>query len=323
MLADVVKEAFDHSIAVWGVAKAADEDESPQTEEVHGEEKVALIPLDAYGMETPLIIQKSDGTSLYATRDLATARYRIQRWQPTEILYVVGSEQSLYFRQVFKVLELLGYHTRCAHVGFGLVRLPEGRMSTRKGRVIFLEDVLKEAMSCAEAMLEDREMNPDEKREVARIVGVGAVKYADLSQNRTKEVIFDWDRMLNLKGDSAPYLQYAHARIRSILRNVSEPFDSAAVDVSLLITREERALVKSLAEFPEVVLQAARTYSPHFLASYLFPLAQTFSAFYRNVPVLRAETIALRASRLFLCQACAQVLRRGLGLLGIGVPEKM
>jgi len=324
MLAEVVKEAFDRGIAVWGVAKAPNEDNSPQAEEVHGEEKVALVPLDAYGLEAPLIIQKSDGTSLYATRDLATAKYRIQRWQPVEILYVVGSEQSLYFRQVFKALELLGYHAKCVHPSFGLIRLPEGRMSTRKGRVIFLEDVLKEAMNRAEAILEDRDMTSEEKREVARIVGIGAVKYADLSQNRTKEVVFDWDRMLNLKGDSAPYLQYAHARIRSILRNAAtKPVDLVSVDATLLAMTEEQALVKSLAEFPEVVLQAARTYSPHFLASYLFSLAQTFNAFYGSVPVLRAESRALKDARLFLCQACAQVLRTGLRLLGIGVPERM
>jgi arginyl-tRNA synthetase len=324
MLADVVSEAFDCGVATWGVATAQGEDDTPQSEEVHEEEKVALVPLEQYGMESPLIIQKSDGTSLYATRDLATAKYRIQRWQPVEILYVVGSEQSLYFRQMFKVLELLGHQsTKCVHIDFGLVRLPEGRMSTRKGRVIFLEDVLKEAMSRAEALLEDRDMTPEEKREISRIVGIGAVKYADLSQSRTKEVLFDWGRMLNLKGDSAPYLQYAHARIQSMLRNMREPFNPKEIDFALLTTPDEWGLIKILAEFPELVKHAARTYSPHFLASYLFPLARAFNAFYHNVPVLRAETPVLRNSRLLLCQACAQVLQRGLGLLGIGVPDRM
>ena len=323
-LSAVVQETFDRGLAEWGVAKGSADDEEPQGQELSPvEEKVALIHLETHGLEAPLIVQKSDGTSLYATRDLATAKYRIERWDPEEILYVVGSEQSLYFRQVFKVLELMGYRAKCVHVGFGLVRLPEGRMSTRKGRVILLEEVLKEATARAEAVLENREMTPEEKRAVARIVGIGSVKYSDLSQSRVKEVVFDWDKMLNMRGDSAPYLQYVHSRIQSIVRKAQDGIDPGKVDGSLLSLAEEAALVKSLAAFPGIVLQAARGYSPHFIAGYLFSLAQTFNAFYKNVPVLRAESPDLLNARLFLCQCCGQVLRRGLDLLGIEVPDRM
>lgn len=324
-LSGVVQEAFDRGLAVWGEVDGSIAEEGiPQNDELsEREEKFALIHLDAYDIDTPLIIQKSDGTSLYATRDLATAKYRIERWNPEEILYVVGSEQSLYFRQVFKALELLGYPNKCVHVAFGLIRLPEGRMSTRKGRVIFLEDVLGEATSRAAAILADRDMTPEEKQVVARIVGIGAVKYADLSQSRMKEVVFDWDRMLNMQGDSAPYLQYAYARIQSILRKATGAIAPPAAGASLLQRPEEIELTKNLAEFPEIVRLAARSYSPHVIAGYLFPLAQCFNLFYREVPVLKAEDPLLVQARLFLCQCCAQVIRRGLFLLGIEVPDEM
>jgi arginyl-tRNA synthetase len=188
-------------------------------DEVGPDETVVIIPLDDAGIETPLILQKSDGTSLYATREIATAEYRIERWHPEKMLYVVGKEQELYFRQFSAALGRLGIGVPCIHVTFGLVRLPEGRMSTRAGRVVFLEDVIAEAIRRAEVVVQDRDLSPEEKTGISRIVGIGAIKYADLSQSRIKEVVFDWDRMLALDGDSAPYLQYAYTRTRSILRN--------------------------------------------------------------------------------------------------------
>jgi arginyl-tRNA synthetase len=334
-LKDVVDDAFRSGVARWGEVPRRPGETEPATASATGSdtpggaagqdtEKVALIDLEAHGIDTPLLIQKSDGTSLYATRDLATLRYRWERWQPTEILYVVGGEQKLYFQQVFQAAALLGYEAPCTHVPFGLIRLPKGRMSTRKGRVIFLEDVLNEAIQRAEAVLEDRDLSVVEKKGIARMVGVGSVKYADLSQTRTKDVLFDWDKMLNMQGDSAPYLQYAAVRVRSIERKAEaqgiEIGDPAAAH---LTEPAALGLVKTLARFPEAVRQAADGYYPHVIATYLIDVARDFSTFYNQVPVLRADNPDLVAARLELCRMTAQVLENGLALLGIEVPERM
>lgn len=324
----VVRDAFDSGLAEWSeIAPRNAGGDGPEAQEAIEEagaepERVAVIHLKEHGIETPLLIQKSDGTSLYATRDLATIRYRMEQWSPELILYVVGGEQRLYFQQLFKAAELLGYGARCEHVPFGLIRLPKGRMSTRKGRVIFLEEVLDEAIARAETILEDRDLSAEEKRRIAEIVGIGAVKWADLSQTRTKDVLFDWDKMLNMQGDSAPYLQYAYVRIASILRKaaVVEP---AAIDPALLREEPTVALIKALARFPEAVASTAEGYFPHLVATYLISLARDFSSFYKQVPVLQAESPELVAARLELCRMTGQVLHRGLGLLGIECPERM
>lgn len=320
----VVQETFDKGLAEWGEAMSRDIEESDETSESGPhKEKVVLIRLDEHDISTPLLIQKSDGTSLYATRDLATAKYRIERWNPAEIIYVVGGEQQLYFRQWFKVLELMGYPTKLSHAWFGLVRLAEGRMSTRKGRLIYLEDVLNEAINRTQEILKARELSEEEKREIARIVGIGAVKYADLSQNRTKDVVFDWDKILNMQGDSGPYLQYAYVRIQSILRKTESEIDVNLIDGILLTQQEEINLIKAISQFPEIVKNAAEGYFPHVIAAYLFSLAQTFSGFYKEIPVLKAESETLKYTRLYLCQMAGIVLKTGLGLLGIQCPEKM
>lgn len=326
-----VEEAFGKGLAEWDAVPAQKAEAAGgipgQADSVKDDQetsKVALIRLDKYGMEAPLLIQKSDGTSLYATRDLATAKYRIQRWKPKEIIYVVGGEQQLYFRQWLKVLELLGHKTKCVHVWFGLIRMAEGKMSTRQGRVIFLEEVLDEATRRAEEILQDRPMDEGEKKKTAQIIGIGAVKYADLSQNRTKDILFNWKTMLNLHGDSAPYLQYAYVRIKSLLEKAGvKAIDPDGVDGSLLTEEAEIALVKKLAQFPESIENAAREYFPHYIANYLFFLAQLFSTFYDQVPVIKTEDEKLKKTRLYLCQMTADVLKTGLGLLGIECPEQM
>jgi arginyl-tRNA synthetase len=288
---------------------------------VNPDETVVLIPLAEHGIATPLILQKSDGTSLYATRELATAEYRIERWHPARLLYVVGNEQELYFRQFAVALRLLGHDVPVTHVNFGLIRLPEGRLSTRAGRVILLEDVMREAVTRARAVVADRDMPEAEKDELARIVGVGALKYADLSQSRVKEVVFDWNRMLALDGDSAPYLQYAHTRCRSILRKAGAP--PGEFDPAVLARPEEAALIRRLARFPQAVGAAARSFEPHRIANHVYRTAQDFSTFYAAAPVLGAETPELRSARLFLVEMTAATIRTGLRLLGIGAPERM
>lgn len=285
-----------------------------------------IVRLDDVGLKTPLILRRSDGATLYHTRDLATAIYRLRTFSPVKILYVVGADQRLHFQQLFATLRKGGFgDVEYVHVDFGLIQLPAGRMSTRRGRVVFLEDVLEEAITRARRLVEAK--NPDlsdpEKDEVARIVGIGAIKYADLSQNRVKNIVFDWDRMLSLEGDSAPYLQYTYVRARSILRKgnvdrVEGPYDPRAA-----ASGEEWGLLKSLARFAEVVSEATQTYYPHLVATYLFQLAQQFHAFYHEIPVLQAPDDAVRRSRLQLMAGVATVMRTGLGLLGIHVAERM
>jgi arginyl-tRNA synthetase len=284
-------------------------------------EGTLLVRLDDYGITAPLLIQKKDGASLYATRDLACALYRIETWKPDLILYVVGEEQQLYFRQIFKVLELMGYTTRCEHIFFGLIMLSEGKLSTRKGRVIFLEDVIDEAVLKAREIIKDRDFTPDLKEKIAKIVGIGAIKYNDLSQNRKKTVTFEWDKMLSLDGNSSPYLHYSYARARSILRKAESP--SPSFDASLLTQSEEKKLIKKLARFPEAVREAATQFYPHILATYLFELAQIFTTLYNNLPVLAASPHGERDNRLVLIAFFSEVMKRGLNLLGLEVMEEM
>ncbi len=293
-------------------------------DEVGPDETVVIIPLDDRGIDTPLILQKSDGTSLYATREIATAEYRIEHWHPEKMLYVVGKEQELYFRQFSAALARLGIDVPCIHVTFGLVRLPEGRMSTREGRVVFLEDVISEAVRRAEVVVQDRDLSAEEKARISRIVGIGAIKYADLSQSRIKEVVFDWNRMLALDGDSAPYLQYAYTRTRSILRKgEGQRAKDRVPDSTCLVLPEEFALLKSIARFPDAIAAAAETYEPHRIAGRVYRIARDFSAFYDKAPVLKAETQEIRDARLFLVEMTGKVLATGLALLGIEVTDRM
>lgn len=285
-----------------------------------------IVRLDDVGIKTPLILRRSDGGTLYPTRDLAAAIYRIRTYQPAQLVYVVGAEQRLYFRQLFATLQRLGYtQVSYAHIDFGDVTLPGGRMSTRRGRVVFLEDVLREAITRSRRLIDEKnpELPEAERSTLARQVGIGAVKYADLSQSRTKNIAFDWDRMLSLEGDSAPYLQYTYVRALGILRK-SEGEDSAgSFDARAAATAEEWRLIVHLSQFPQAVRDAAAAYAPHIIANYLFELAQAFHGFYHTVPVLSTEDTALRRSRLQLVTGIATVMRTGLGLLGIHAVERM
>ena len=320
-LAGVISRALDRGVARREKPAAA---MVTGGDEVGPDDTVVIIPLDDTGIETPLILQKSDGTSLYATREIATAEYRVERWHPEKMLYVVGKEQELYFRQFSAALAKLGINVPCIHVTFGLVRLPEGRMSTREGRIVFLEDVIAEAIRRAEAVVQGRDLTADEKARISRIVGIGAIKYADLSQSRIKEVVFDWNRMLALDGDSAPYLQYAYTRTRSILRKAPDFAPSSfRPHPCALSLPEELTLLKSIARFPDSIVAAAESYEPHRIAGRIYRLARDFSAFYDKAPVLKAETPELRDARLFLVEMTGKVLATGLALLGIEVTDRM
>jgi arginyl-tRNA synthetase len=279
------------------------------------------------GEPLPLIVRKSDGGYGYPATDLACVRDRTERIGATRLLYVVGAEQSLHLRMVFAVSALAGYlpHPDAAvHVGNGLVLGPDGKkMASRGGESERLIDLLQDGIARAAAALKQRDSDlpPTRQQEVAHALGIGAVKYADLSTERMRDYIFDWDRMLAFEGNTGPYLQYAHARIRSIFRR-SESAPPPAGRVPLLGAPEERALALQILRFPEAVEAVAEGYSPSKLCTYLFDLASVFTTFYEACRVL-VDDEAVRTSRLGLCDLTARVLEQGLSLLGMEAPEQM
>lgn len=272
------------------------------------------------------IIQKKDGGFNYATTDLATVRSRVEEFAPDAVVYVTDERQQLHFKQFFRVSELSGVQARLVHVWFGLMRLPEGTISTRKGNVIKLEHMLDEAERRALEIVKTTSQvtDPAQQEAVARAVGIGAVKYADLSQNPQSMVTFSWDKALSMDGNSAPYLQYACARISSVLDKHREQFPGVDIHAAPLVLAEEveRQLATKLAQFGEAVVAAAAHYRPNYLCDYLFELSQVYSRFYQTLPFLKAEA-GVRESRLQLCAATGKVLRRGLNLLGIETPERI
>jgi arginyl-tRNA synthetase len=279
------------------------------------------------GEPLPLIVRKSDGGYGYPATDLATVRDRTGRLGATRLIYVVGAEQSLHLRLVFAVSALAGYLPEAeaaVHVAFGLVLGPDGKkLASRSGGSERLIDLLNEGIDRAAAAMKERasDLSPERQAAVAHDLGVGAVKYADLSTERIRDYVFDWDRMLAFEGDTGPYLQYAHARIRSIFRR-AQVAPPAPGTVPLLGEPQERALALQLLGFAAAVEATAETYSPSKLCTYLFDLATTFTGFYEARRVL-VEDQAVRTSRLGLCDLTARVLERGLSLLGIEAPEQM
>ena len=272
------------------------------------------------------IVQKSDGGYNYATSDLATVQSRITEFSADRIVYFTDETQQNHFRQFFAIAKKLGWSANLQHVWFGLMRLPEGRFSTREGNVIKLEVLLDEAVSRALAMIQESspDMALEQQEKVAKMVGIGAVKYADLSQNPQSPVTFTWDKAMALDGNSAPYLQYAHARVCSVL----DKYAAAHPDKNLmgypieLLEPQERELAIRITRFGEAVTVAAEQYRPNLLCDYLYQLAQAYSSFYQNLPFLKAEE-GVRESRLRLCRITAKVLRQGLELLGIEAPERI
>lgn len=281
----------------------------------------------------PLVARKSDGTTLYASRDLASALVRIERWKPAKLLYVVATEQNLHFSNLAKVLSTMGYPDCLEHIRFGMVSLPSGKMSTREGRVVYLDELLDEAERRAEEIIKEKnpEMTEGDRKEVARKVGIGAVVYADLSQDRIKDIVFDWQKMLSFEGNSAPYLQYAAVRCKKIMQK-AEPVEREPLKnlnkgdiahlVNGLMDEESKELLLHLGRFPHAITEAAERYSPHVLAGYLYDLATSFSRFYTNLQVLKSDT-ETRKARLLLVKATGDILEQGLKLLGIETPDEM
>ena len=273
--------------------------------------------------DKPLIIRKRDGGFNYATTDLATIDYRMNDLKADAVWYVVGAPQILHFKQIFEIARREGYTAELRHITFGSV-LGEDRklMKTRSGENVPLRELLEEACKRARKIIEEKnpQLSDDEKSDIAQKIGIGAVKYADLSQYRMTDYVFSWDKMLSLQGNTAPYLQNAYVRIRSIFRKAGE--SAPRIDELVLADSAEINLAKRLCQFAESVPQVLNDFRPNILANYLFEAANTFHTFYEACPVLKSEE-PTRSSRLALCDLTARVLKHGLGLLGIQVPEKM
>ena len=274
--------------------------------------------------DKPCIVRKSDGGFNYATSDIATVDYRITELKRDTVWYVVGAPQTLHFKQIFEIARREGHQTvDFRHIPFGNV-LGEDRklMKTRSGENVPLRQVLEEACARARKIIEEKNPNlaDAEKVDIARTIGIGAVKYADLSQYRMTDYVFSWDKMLALQGNTAPYLQNAYVRVRSIFRKAGEA--AAKIEKFVLHEAAEITLAKRLCQFAEMVPQVLNDFRPNILANYLFELANSFHAFYEGCPVLRSDE-PVRSSRLALCDLTGRVLQRGLDLLGIKVPEKM
>lgn len=275
-------------------------------------------------VQLPLIIQKGDGGFLYGTTDLATINYRVQEWKADEIWYVVGAPQQLHFRQVFAAAARMGHTTKMTHIAFGSILGPDGKMfKTRSGETVGLLEVIEEAIERARAAADekDQELSDAEKDEVARIIGGGSVKYAELSQNRLTDYKFSWDKMLSLQGNTAPYLINAYVRTRSIFRKLEGSEVTLTEDV-VLTEPAEIALAMKLAQFAEAAHDVLVDHRPNTLANYLYELASAYHAFFEACHVLNSEG-TVRNTRLTLCSATSRVLKTGLGLLGIQTTERM
>ncbi|OQA24323.1 MAG: Arginine--tRNA ligase [Verrucomicrobia bacterium ADurb.Bin345] len=280
-------------------------------------------------IDNPCLVRKSDGGFNYATTDLATLTYRVETWSPETILYVTDGRQQLHFRQIFAIFRRWrpDVQVRLEHIWFGSILGADGKpFRTRSGETVKLRDLLDEAEERAFKLVTEKSPDVEERvrRDIARAVGLGAVKYADLMTHRQSDYVFNWDKMLSLEGNTAPYLQYACARIASVQDKYGERFPgrSPADQPIVLGDPMERRLAARLLQFPDVVLRATNQYKPNVLTDYLYDLAQVYSAFYQNVPFLKAED-GVRESRVRLCDVTAKTLRVGLGLLGIEAPDRI
>ncbi len=285
-------------------------------------EGAEIVDLEPHNMP-PALITKKDGSSLYITRDIAAAMYRKSHYDFVKNIYVVGAPQQLHFKQWMKIIELMGHEWAkdCVHVEFGTVSLEEGSMSTRKGRVVYLEEVLLKAVESTKAIIEEKNPNLENKDEVAKQVGVGAVVYQELSNNRIKDYTFSWESTLSFEGETGPYVMYTHARACSVLRKADVDF-SAGIEYKHLGDDASKDVIRLLSKFPEVVLESARKYEPAMVTRYVTNLAQRFNRFYHDNPIL-VDDVEVKKARLALVDATRQTIKTGLNLVGLAAPERM
>jgi arginyl-tRNA synthetase len=285
-------------------------------------EGAQIVELEQFNMP-PCIILKKDGSTLYATRDITAAIYRKKNYDFEKCIYVTGVTQSLHFQQWFKVIELMGHewYKDLLHVPFGTVSLGGEKLSTRKGKVVLLEEILSEAIKKTLEKIEAKNPDLENKEEIARQMGVGAVIFSDLSSNRIKDISFSWEEILNFDGETGPYVQYTHARTSSVISKANKDFTSD-IDGSLLNTEEEYILAKTLYAFPEKVMQAMNELEPSIITRYLIDLSQDFNRFY-NKHKINIEDMALQNARLALTAATKNTLVNGLRLIGLDAPERV
>ena len=285
-----------------------------------------IIDLEDKGINTPCIIEKSNGSTTYATRDLAAILYRARTYDFDKALYLTSYEQALHFKQVFEVAKLLGidekYTNGLVHVPFGMVLLPTGKMSTREGKVIKLEDLLEEAIQRAKKVIEEKNPGLENKDEIAKKVGIGAVIFNDLANNRVKDEIFEWDQILNFQGETGPYIQYTYVRTRSVLEKVKKVPEFATVDLNELSDEYSQNIIKLMYNFENTLVQVTKKEEPSILSRYLIDLAKAYSSFYNENKIITDEQ-KTQDARVYLTYAVGQVLKTGANLLGIEMPEKM
>ena len=285
-----------------------------------------VIDLSDKGIDTPCIIIKSNGSTTYATRDLAAILYRARNYDFDKALYVVSYEQTLHFKQVFEVAKLLGldekYTKGLEHVSFGMVQLPEGKMSTREGNVVKLDDLLKESIKRARKIIEEKNPDLENKEETAKKVGVGAVIFNDLANSRIKDEIFDWNTALNFQGETGPYIQYTYVRTKSILEKAGKLPEFKDINIEELLDDYSQEVLKLLYNFDDILIQVTKKEEPSILSRYLIDLAKSFSSFYNENKII-VEDEKVRNARVFLTYCVGQVLKIGSSLLGIEMPEKM
>ena len=285
-----------------------------------------IIDLQDEGINTPCIIVKSNGSTTYATRDLAAIMYRARTYDFDKALYVTSYEQVLHFKQVFEVAKLLGldkkYIKGLKHVSFGMVLLSTGKMSTREGNIIKLEDLLNESIERAKEIIEQKNPELEGKEEVAKKVGIGAVIFNDLANSRVKDEIFDWDIILNFQGETGPYIQYTYVRTRSILEKIEKLPEFKEINLNNLTDEYSQAIIKLLYNFEETLIQVTKKEEPSILARYLIDLAKAFSSFYNENKII-IEDKEIQDARVYLTYAVGEILKIGANLLGIQMPNKM
>lgn len=296
-------------------------DEMREKEVMVDDNGAEIVELEDFDMPNALIT-KSDGSSLYITRDLTAAKYRKQEYNFYKNIYVVGSQQNLHFKQWIKIIDLMGYDWAddCVHVPFGMVGLEEGSLSTRNGRVVFLEDVLNKAVEKTKEIIEEKNPGLENREEVAKQVGVGSVVFQELSNNRIKDYTFSWEGTLSFEGETGPYVQYSHARACSVLRNADVELKD--IDYSLLNDKASFDLIREISKFNSVIEKAAVKYEPSLVTRYITHLAQLFNRFYHENPIL-VDDIELKKARVALVKSFKHVVKNGLALIALEAPEKM
>ena len=285
-----------------------------------------IINLEDKGISAPCIIKKSDGSSIYAVRDLAAILYRARTYDYDKCLYVVAYEQILHFKQVFEVAKLLGldkkYTDGLEHVAYGMVHLPTGKMSTREGNVVKVEELLKESIERAEKIILEKNPNLENKEKKKKKVGIGAVVFSDLSSSRIKDEIFDWNLILNFQGETGPYIQYMYVRTKSVLEKTSNIPNINDINFELLCDEYSQEILKLLYNFENILVDVTDKNEPSILSHYLIDLAKAYSAFYNNNRIIGEEK-TLQNARVYLSFATNKVLKKGAQLLGIQMPERM